>query len=302
MMRMMTAALRVLALVLAITAAACGLAPSSARLDPRLEKLIPADTNMMLEVNLAQLRDTSIYREHLSQASPAELDDFTRRTGIDLRRDVDQLVLASDGKNSLLLAEGRFHPDDARQRLRAAGATSTPVAGTDVFQEGPNGVAFIDSSVAVGGTAAGVRAALETQKNGGGIPAELRPALDAIASRDQIRAAMTGGAVKFPAQGNLQNLAQLALSIEQASAGVDLQNGLDLQARADCRSDEDARRVHDALRGFIAIARMSSPANRPDLIRVFDAINVVRENRQVRVTASLSPQDLNAFLSLWSKR
>ena len=89
--------------------------------------------------------------------------------------------------------------------------------------------------------------------------------------------------------------------MDQASIGADLENGLDLQARADCRSPEDARRLHDALRGLIAIARMSAPANRPDLVRIYDAIIVVRENAQVKVNAGLSQQDMDTFLSLVMK-
>ena len=300
---MMMDSLRPGTLLLAILLTSCGRpAPWNTRVDPALAKLIPPDTNLLGVVDLARLRGTAVYQQHLAPMVARELDELTRRTGVDPNRDVDQVLLASDGRNFVTLVRGRFNPGDAASRMQAGGATRTSYAGVDVFGQGGNAIAFPDPATAVAGGGAEVRSVLEQRRNGaGGIPAPLQPVVNDIPSKDQIWAALAGGVPAFPAEGNLRNLAELARSVDRASAGLDLQSGLDLQARADCRSDEDARRVHDALRGFIALARMSAPANRPELIRVFDAINVVRENARVRVTASLDQKELDSFLSLWLK-
>ena len=300
---MMSDLLRPASLLVAVLLSGCGHPmPWNTRFDPALATLVPADTNVLVELNLARLRGTPVYQQHLAPMAAHELGDITRLTGIDPNRDVDQVLLASNGRNFVTLVRGRFNPADAASRMQANGASRTSDAGIAVFEQDGNAIAFADSSMAVAGSDAAVRDALERRKNGGGgIPAELKSVVDEVPSNDQIWAAVVGGAPAFPAEGNLRNLAELARLVNRAFAGLDVQNGLNLQARADCGSEEDARRVHDALRGFVALARMSAPANRPELIHVFDAINIVREQTRVRLTASLDQKELDAFLGLWSK-
>ena len=274
--------------------------PRNARIDPALDRYIPPDTTVMAGINLARLRDTALYQQHSAQLTDRALEDFTRQTGVDPRSDLDQAAACSDGNRMLVLARGRF--GNARERLRSSGALRTTWHGVDIFGAGEQAAAFPDSATALAGPVELVRRAID-QKSGG-VPEALRPVVDAIPASDQIWFATAGGlpGLHGEVQGNMANLVRLAQSVQTASAGIDVSNGLSLDARADCVSEEDARKVHDALRGIIAFARLAAPANRQNLVKAYDAINVVREKAEVRVSAALNQQDTHALLSLWSSR
>jgi hypothetical protein len=84
-------------------------------------KLLPEDTNIVLNVNFKRLRGSKAYNEILSVARARDayksgVADL-KKAGIDLERDVDTLVLGVRGQMGggdpdgvVLVAEGRFRP------------------------------------------------------------------------------------------------------------------------------------------------------------------------------------------------
>jgi hypothetical protein len=84
--------------------------------------------------------------------------------------------------------------------------------------------------------------------------------------------------------------------------GVDFSKGLNLTARLECRTENDARHVHDALRGAIGMARLSTPDNQPELLRVYDAIHVTLVNSRVDVNGDLPSEQVDRVLTLWLKK
>jgi hypothetical protein len=90
--------------------------------------------------------------------------------------------------------------------------------------------------------------------------------------------------------------------IQAVMLGVDLSKGLNLTARLDCRTADDARHVHDALRGALGMARLSTPDNQPELLRVYDAIQVTQGNSLVEVKGDLPADQVDRVLTLWLKK
>ena len=70
------------------------------RIDPALESLVPADTVFIVGGNLDAIRETAVYQKLLSRVPLPQLDDFTRQTGLDPRKDLSQILSCSNGKNA----------------------------------------------------------------------------------------------------------------------------------------------------------------------------------------------------------
>src|SRR5581483_3383539 len=219
--------------------------------------------------------------------------------------DIAEALVCSDGKNTEVFT--RFSRSDVGGKMRSAERPFTTYSGAEIYGDGREAFALLAPDVAAAGPLPAVKSVIDQSKRGeGGIPAALEPFLANLPVQDQIQAAMVGpipGLSGITAENpNFGNLVRLAHSIESASLGIQADNDVRAHARADCHSEEDARQVHDALRGFIGLARLAAPANRPELLKVYDALNVTRERTVVDVTAQFAPQDLDALFGLLKNR
>jgi hypothetical protein len=64
-----------------------------------------------------------------------------------------------------------------------------------------------------------------------------------------------------------------------------------VQADIICVSNEGAQRVHDALRGVIGLSRLSINESRLDMLRLWDAVHIDKDQQVVHVRVDL-PADL----------
>lgn len=278
----------------------------SVHIDPSLQALVPANTVFLSGADVVSVRDTKFYRRFLSTIDPAQLSTFAGETGIDPRKDLDEILTCSDGKNTALLARGRFAQADLEKRLRANGAQAAVYKGRSIFVAGRAAVWFPAKSIAVAGPEAALHNVIDAQDGAHGVPMDLRTELDSAPPESQVWLAFVGGvhgiADAVPSNSNLANAAQMLRGMDAASLGFDLRTGLNLEARIHCKTSDDGRHIHDALRGLIGMGRLSTPDNQPDMLKMFDAIEVTQSQAIVHVGAKL-PQDLvDKFLDVWLRR
>src|ERR1700704_4733374 len=82
--------------------------------DPQLLNLVMPDAKVLAGVNVEQAKGTQFGQFILNQlqTQDSEMQKLTALTGFDLRRDVRELLVASDGtpqgKTGLALAKGNF--------------------------------------------------------------------------------------------------------------------------------------------------------------------------------------------------
>src|ERR1700686_3051149 len=107
--------------------------PDSVRIDPALEVLIPADTLFVVGGDIDAVRETSVYQKLLSRVPLPQLDEFTRQTGLDPRKDLSQILSCSNGKNGLLMARGKFNIADLEARFQSQGRQRSKCKNHDVF-------------------------------------------------------------------------------------------------------------------------------------------------------------------------
>ena len=127
-----------------------------------------------------------------------------------------------------------------------------------------------------------------------------------IPGNDQIWAALSGGLqslnLAVPRDSNLANIVSALKSIDTATIGMDLRSGIGLTAEAACKSERDAKFVHDMLKGVVGIGRLNTPDNHPELLQLYDAIQVAQRQNRAQVTAQIPADLADRFLDLWLKR
>jgi hypothetical protein len=299
-MRLLAAALLCLAL------AGCQARKSeSLHIDPALESLVPADTVFVVGANVEAIRDTPVYQKLLSRMPLPQLDEFTQRTGLDPRKDLSHVLTCSNGKTGLLLARGKFKPQEVEARLQAKGAKPFAYKKYSLFGDERAAIFFLDASTALAGPAAELRSVID-RTGARGLPLPLRDLLRSLPAGDQIYAALAGGLeglnLSIPQDSNLGNIANVLRAIDSATLGMDLRSGIAVAAEVTSKTDRDAKFVHDMVKGVVGLGRLNTPDNHPELLKLYDAIKVEQQQTHTKVTADI-PSDLaDRFLDLWLKR
>ncbi len=265
------------------------------RVDPSLAMLVPPDAVALQGVRVEEIRKTPIYRKLLSARPAAWIDEFARRTGIDPRKDLWELLVVSDGKQVAVLARGKFTPQGGLEpKIDIPNATRTPYKGYTVIGTEQAAVAFLNATTAVTGRPDAVRYIIDQRGRSNGIPRALADLMKTFPAASQIWGVTMGGPsflADQPLPGNWANVPRLFASIQTTAGGADLRNGVDLAATVTCVTDKDAKQAHDAAKAFIAIGRLQTPDNESDLLRFFDAFQVTQEGRQVKIAVQ-EPEDL----------
>ena len=287
--------------IIASALAGCSRTPSaSIRVDPALATLIPSDTVMLAGVRVEPLRESAVYKKYANQID-AQLDDLAKRSGIDARKDLWELMVASNGKDGLLFARGKFSDMGLEPKLEAEGAKRSSHRGYTIIGTEETAVAFINPTTAVVGRPAMLRSMLDTkdQPKGGNVPVLLERA-QRISSANEAWFAGIGGVrtIPVPPSSNLDNLNRMIQSVQSFHGGADLNSGVKLAVEATCSTPEDAQRINGAVKGIIGMGRLSTGEEQKGMLRLYDAIEVSSEQNTVRVNAELTEEMLDTVMRL----
>ena len=133
------------------------------------------------------------------------------------------------------------------------------------------------------------------RRNRSGVPAALVAKVKTISAQNQIWAVSLGGfsqiASAVPPAGPMASLGKILSMLEDLTLAVDLGSGVNAAVTGLCKTEQDARSLSDALRGLIGLGRLSTPSNEPEMLRLYDGIQVEQQQRTVRLRAQI-PQDL----------
>ena len=260
-------------------------------IDPALAALIPSDAMALAGVRIDQVRATPIYRKLAERNRLPGFNAFRAQSGFDPNQDIRELLLSSDGVSVLALARGTF-------REKPSGNLNTSeYRGYSLYtNDGRDAMAFLTTSLVVGGPSPAVRAAIDQYKSGrDGAPRDLMARADALPADAQIWAVIAGWPGATPEQlremGNWGNLDRVLRLVAGASLTVDLRTGMRVAFTGDCRSDADAGNLADSFRGLAAMAKMGVQRGHPDLLAAFDGIQIKQDGRMVQVKID-TPEDL----------
>ncbi len=295
---------RLLLAVGLVALAACRKPAESVHIDPALRGLVPDDTVLMVGLRLDRLQNTPVYQKYFASRQFPQADEFTRVTGVDLKKDVWELLLCSNGKDSLLLGRGKFSPSDLEPKFEKEGVERMPYKGFKMFGNEQAAVLLINSSVAIAGPPAKLRALVDVKETKRpDIPAVLAERLNTLSPNSQFWALYAGGPVRIPVpeSSNLANVNRLIQAVQAGSLSVDFRFGIDAVATGLCGSDKEAQEVLTALRGIVGMGRLSTKESQTELLRVYDGIMIDGSGREARLKANITADLVEKFLGQWMK-
>ena len=276
--------------------------PGSVLVDPELAALVPPDTTFALGADLDAIRGTHLFQKYLREFPLPQLDEFARKTGVDPRKDLKQILSCSNGKTALFLARGKF---DSGNRVQIEGLNRSTYKGRTMFGNEQSGVLFWNSTTAIGGRTSDLRALADSGARSGGLPAALRDKVASVGPNSQVWAAFIGGLqnvnLGVSEQSTVGQVLHILRGIDNGTLGINLSNGFDLHILVECHTLNDAKHVHDAVRGVIGLGRLNTPDNQPEMLKLFDAIQVKQDQTKVEVTAQIASDLEDKFLDLWLK-
>jgi len=283
----------------------CGLAialcvplAAAERVDNVLAQMVPDNSVTLVGMRMEQLKSTPLFQKLIAQEKLPQLDDFARESGFDPRRDVRDLLLANNGKQTVLLARGTFHP------TLPAALKKVNYHGFVIVSNGKDaGFCLLDGTLAAAGPLPVLQAALDQYKSGN------RNNASALISRARTIAenyqvwGVTAGIGNFlsdnmpPAAGAV-DFGRLFRSLQNTLFEADLRNGLKSIAEGYCASAQDAKALADATRGMVGMGRLNTPENQSDLLRLWDGIKVEQADKKVTLTTDIGQDLIDQLLKL----
>jgi hypothetical protein len=265
--------------------------------DPAFGPLIAPDTKLLASVRLDKVRETPVYKKLDEQFDlDRRLDLFSRRTGLDPRKDLWQVLVVSNGQDILVMARGKFTTGEMEPQLGALGRERTSYKDYTLIGNPQTSVVFINAGVAVAGTQQALKYLIDHRAEYKNIPTALSEKLATLPHEDQIWLVDDGGLAGLRAQGpdatGMRSLlSNLVGSIRTTTVGVHLDEGAQMKAAVDCVSDQGARRVHDALKGGIGLARLNTRDDEMQMLKLYDSVQVEQSGSHVAISAEV-PSDL----------
>src|SRR6266404_7189488 len=216
-------------LFLALTACSVTRTPS-VTVDPILEALVPPDAVFASGLDVDAMRTSPAWQKHLSKVDFPALTDFTRKTGLDPRQDIHQLLFYSTGKSTVLLVRGKepkFQPDTA---------PPFDYKGFHLYGNERGAVLLLNPTPAAAGPTPALPTLIDQRDRGSHhLPPALAEKVRRISGADQIWGAFIGGFgdvdLGIDPNTNLGNILQIFKGIDSATFGIDLRTGFDLQAQ-----------------------------------------------------------------------
>ena len=262
---------------------------------------------------------------------------IAEKTGFDPWQDLDRVLVASwvdasDDKSSapaarfLVVARGRFDLTEIGRQLDDAeveqyrGATvyhqpvpqsggSTPQGpGSEFLKQLEDGfpLAFFDERVAVAGNRAAVMEAIDRKMDGGASSldnTQLAERAEALNQSNQLWSVSlnTGelwesGAGSLPSGINIPAF-RIFRSMESSSLAADLTDGIDIETEGVCATAEDAKTLAEAGRGMVALGRLTLSEQYPDVMKLFDAIDVVGDEKVIRASVKMTASEFESLLA-----
>jgi hypothetical protein len=273
------------ALVIALALTGCVKTPPGPKIDPALASLIPPDTTLLAGARLDQLQKTPLYQKHLANRPVSLIDDFPKQIGLQVRReDLWELLLISDGKQSIVLGRGKF-ANEAEPRIERPGSTRFGYKGFNLVGDEREAVLLISPSLIGVGPTAALRSLIDNKGKSNGPPANLANQLKEMPAEAVLWAAYGGGVTKLPfdAPGDMANINKILGSIQSGSMYLDLRAGVNGLANGNCGSDQDAKSLYDALRALAGLGRLAIPKDHPEEGRILDGFRITQDSHKVNI-------------------
>ncbi len=295
-----------------------------ASVDSDLLGMVPPGARTVASIDVSRAQNSTFGQFLMARMNQDDqhLDELTRGTGFDPRRDLEQLILATFGPpNSgqgrfAVLARGVFDTDRISATARSKGSIVRPYRAWTIItnnagHQGATGLVFPEADIAIFGDLETVRAVLDNSNARLPLNAQLQELIDAVSAKNDAWFASIVGGDSFPQHfgfpaprasagqaGHAQ--AQAIQSIRESSGGVHFGDTVDLSFDAVTRSPQDATSLADVVRfgaSFIQMQRSKDP-KATLFAAALDKMDLVTSGDSVHVSLSLPEKDVEQLAQL----
>jgi hypothetical protein len=238
--------------MLLIVAALCGCGRKASQnvfLDPALATLVPPDAIFLAGIRVQQLEPTPVYQRYVKTGKIPLVEQFARETGVDVHKDLWEVVIAHDGQTRWVMLRGKFTEMGMEPRVKKEGAARIGYKGYTMLGDESMAVVFLNPTTAIAASAAALKKIIDNRDRTTGVPGWLDRKVKTISSENQVWFA-----------GDIGGLGD-------AVGSLDFRAGVHGHVSVAAKSPEEARRLRDGL-------------NR----RVVDGVNVRGDGSSVEVT------------------
>jgi hypothetical protein len=251
--------------------------------DPGLLQLVIPDAQVVAGLQVDQAKSSLFGQYVLSHLSvnDTKLEQFTSETGFDPRHDVTEIVVASNWKQNtpdnhwIVAAHGTFTIDKITKTALANGGAIVPYQGVNIVTRLANSdaqvdtvLAFLDSSTALVGDPASVKAAIDRKKSNAPVDGTVLAKAQGISSGKDFWFVTLVPLSNFSGSipdANLSGAMQgnLLAAINQMSGGIRFGDTVTISAEAITRSEKDAQALVDVVKffaGLVQLNRQKDPA------------------------------------------
>jgi len=254
---------------------------ATASIDDASLKFLPPGTKGIVVIDVAALRNSPLVQDILkdkSLAGPRTWGDFVTATGMDPERDIDKVTIGQlDGKDGLVIVQGRINKFKMQQFLKDKGKESQPYLGQTLYSDG-NGTFVIMDNLVLLGQANGVKKAIEQMQLPGSPPlrGDLTAAIQTIDAGNQI-----WGVGDFSVEdlGNLgvrgpAPAVDMLKSLKNGTFQMHVDTGIQVRAIGNFADPESAKNIGDLVRGAVAVAKLQVAKQQPDMVKLLDGFQV----------------------------
>jgi len=281
--------------------------------DLQLLGMLTPEAKLVAGINADQAK-SSPFGQFLLSRIPEDDQGFRESilaTGFDPRRDVREVLIASDGKpgrhNGVILVRGSF--DAARIFAAAAkqqGHTRETYKGVEMLVKEGGALAFLSGTVAMAGGEDYVRAAIDRRNS----PVSLEPLL--YAKVNELSATQDVWVVSATPLSELSRrvpngTAQGALNgdivkkIERSSGGVKFGSIVQITGEALMETERDATALTDVIRFLASMAQLRAPASGPGA-NLVQSLDVRAEANTVKLSVGIAEDQLENLLKSQQRR
>jgi hypothetical protein len=272
-------------------------------------KYIPADAHVVAYANVRDVMNSEL-RQKVRQMRPEgeRHDDFEKNTGIDIERDIDEVVASiADGanpqsENALVIARGRFDQVRIEGLIREHGGVVSDYRGARLLthasmkgkDRGDMALAFVEPGLVAFGGAKAVRQAIERKSGGQNITSN-DEVMGLVRDIDDGNAWAVGRFDAIARNAHLPSeVANQLPAINWFAASGHVNGGLRGMLRAEARDEAAAQNLRDVVRGFMALAKLQS-GTKPELNTIMDSLQLGGEGKTVSLAFAL-PSDVIEML------
>jgi hypothetical protein len=271
--------------------------------DPQLLNLVMPDAKVLAGVNVEQAKGTQFGQYVLNQLQThdAHMQQLVALTGFDPRRDVRELLVASDGvpggKTGLALAKGNFDVAKITAFAIVQGVVTESYNGFMILEEPKKegGMVFLDATTVAAGDIASVKGAIDRPKTPQSLPAAVAVKVNQWSNSQDAWGITTvppsslapAGAVKAGAPNPMMNAGQ---NVQSAAGGVKFGALVAFSGEAECDTAQNAATLGDVAKMLVNIAQMQTGQD-PTAATLIKSVSITTSGNVVKTMASL-PQDV----------